>query len=263
MYATNFQSAASAADAAAKLSAAEDGKLLAGGQTLIPAMKARLAAPTDLVSLGRAGMSGISSDGGGLTIGAMTTHAEVAASPEVKSACPGLAQLAGGIGDPAVRHRGTIGGSVANNDPAADYPAGLLALGATIVTNQRQIAAADFFTGLFETALEEDEVITEVRVPACATCAYAKFRHPASRFAMTGVFVAKTGSGVAVAVTGAGDDGVFRHAGLEAALNADFSAAAVDATEVSAEGLMSDIHASAAYRAALIRAMTKQAVAQA
>jgi len=262
MYATNFQSAASAADAAARLSAAEDGKILAGGQTLIPAMKARLAAPSDLVSLAKAGLSGIKVAGGEVTIGAMTTHAEVAADKHLARAIPGLASLAGQIGDPAVRHRGTIGGSVANNDPAADYPAGLLALGATIVTTARRIAAADFFTGLFETALEEGEVITEVVFGDCEASAYAKFRHPASRFAMTGVFVARKGASVAVAVTGAGAGGVFRHAGLEAALAADFSPAAVDATAVSPDGLMSDIHAPAQYRAALIKAMTKKAISR-
>ena len=260
MQAMNFQSASSADDAVTKLGASEDGKLLAGGQTLIPAIKQRLNAPTDLVSLAGAGLSGVSVEGGDLVIGAMTTHAEVAADTFVREHCPGLASLAAGIGDPAVRHRGTIGGSVANNDPAADYPAGLVALGADVVTNTRTIAAEDFFVGLFETALNDSEVITSVRVPACNDCAYAKFPNPASRYAMVGVFVAKSSDGTRVAVTGAGENGVFRHGGLESALSADFSSSAVDATEASSDGLMSDIHGSADYRAALIKAMSKKAV---
>lgn len=260
MYATNFHAATSVGDALAKLSAAEDGRILAGGQTLIPTMKQRLAAPSDVVSLAGAGLSGISSDGGTVTIGSMTTHAEVAASGDVSAA---LASLAGGIGDPAVRHRGTIGGSIANNDPTADYPAACLALGATITTNSREIASEDFFAGLFETALEENELITSVTFPAADRAAYAKFPNPASLYAMAGVFVALVGGEVRVAVTGAGENGVFRHGGLEEALSGDFSPAAVENVEVSADGLMSDIHGSADYRAALIKAMTKRAVAAA
>jgi carbon-monoxide dehydrogenase medium subunit len=226
-------------------------------------MKQHLAAPSDLVDLRGAGLSGITVSGSTVTIGATTTHAEVAGNAALQAACPGLAKLAGGIGDPAVRHMGTIGGSIANNDPAADYPAGLLGLGATIVTNTREIAADDFFTGMFSTALEDGEIITAVRFEAPAACAYAKFPNPASRYAMTGVFVARTANGVRVAVTGAGSDGVFRHAGMEAALAADFSPAALDAVAVSEDGLLSDIHGSAAYRANLVRVMAKRAVAAA
>jgi carbon-monoxide dehydrogenase medium subunit len=226
-------------------------------------MKQHLAAPSDLVDLRGAGLSGISVSGSTVTIGATTTHAEVAGNAALQAACPGLAKLAGGIGDPAVRHMGTIGGSIANNDPAADYPAGLLGLGATIVTNTREIAADDFFTGMFSTALEDGEIITAVRFEAPAASAYAKFPNPASRYAMTGVFVARTAGGVRVAVTGAGSDGVFRHAGMEAALAADFSPAALDAVAVSEDGLLSDIHGSAAYRANLVRVMAKRAVAAA
>lgn len=259
MYDTTFHTASSADDAASKLAAAEDGQLLAGGQTLLPTMKARLAAPSDLVSLANAAeMKGICRDGNATVIGAMTTHAEVAGSVDVPEY---LSALAGGIGDPAVRHRGTIGGSVANNDPAADYPAACLALGATINTNTRSVAAADFFVGLFETALDDGEVIVSISFPDAERGAYAKFPNPASRYAMTGVFVAQAGGETRVAVTGAGQNGVFRHDGLEAALSADLSAGAVDATDVSPDGLLEDIHGPAVYRAALIKAMAKKAVA--
>jgi carbon-monoxide dehydrogenase medium subunit len=263
MYEATYHKPASVDAAAAAMAGAEDGKFLAGGQTLLPTMKQHLAAPSDLVDLRGAGLSGISVSGSTVTIGATTTHAEVAGNAALQAACPGLAKLAGGIGDPAVRHMGTIGGSIANNDPAADYPAGLLGLGATIVTNTREIAADDFFTGMFSTALEDGEIITAVRFEAPAACAYAKFPNPASRYAMTGVFVARTADGVRVAVTGAGSDGVFRHAGMEAALAADFSPAALDAVAVSEDGLLSDIHGSAAYRANLVRVMAKRAVAAA
>lgn len=264
MYPTKYHKPDTLDGAVAALSAAEDGKFLAGGQTLLATMKQHLAAPTDLVDLrGLADLSGISVEGDTLVIGAATTHAEVAANADVQATCPALARLAAGIGDPAVRHMGTIGGSIANNDPAACYPAGLLAMDATIVTNAREIEADDFFLGLFTTALEEDEIITSVRVPATPRAAYAKFRQPASLFALVGVCVAETGSGVRVAITGAGEEGVFRHDGLETALSADWSEAAVDGVEVSADGLMSDIHGSAAYRANLIKVMTKRAVAAA
>lgn len=262
MYSTNYVKASSVAEAAAALG--DEAKLLAGGQTLIPSMKAHLAAPSSVVDISAmAELTGISQDSGTLTIGAATTHAEVAASDVVAAACPGLAALAGGIGDPAVRHRGTIGGSVANNDPAADYPAALLALGATIVTNTREIGAEAFFTGLFSTALEENEIITAIRVPAAAKSAYAKFPNPASRYALVGVFVAQGAGGTRVAVTGAGDDGVFRHSGLEAALASEFSEGAAAGVAISADGLMSDIHANADYRANLIGVMAKRAVAAA
>ncbi|MBO6639288.1 MAG: xanthine dehydrogenase family protein subunit M [Roseitalea sp.] len=262
MYAVNYHKPASIEDAVAAIGGAEEAKILAGGQTLLPTMKQHLAAPSDVVDVrGISGMTDIAVRGDTVTIGAAATHAAVAASSEVDTVCPALATLAAGIGDPAVRHMGTIGGSIANNDPAADYPAGLLGLGATIVTNQREIAADDFFTGMFTTALEDGEIITAVSVGKPDRAGYAKFRNPASRYAMVGVFVAQTGSGVRVAVTGAGEDGVFRHAGLEAALSSNWSSEAVDGVDVGSDGLMSDIHASADYRAHLIKVMAKRAAA--
>jgi carbon-monoxide dehydrogenase medium subunit len=275
MYETNFHSVSSPQEAEAILATATDAKILAGGQTLIPTMKQRLAAPSDVIDLSQAeGLRGVTitkrkvmgvmkADGGEtVTIGAMTTHAEVAANAELAEVFPAMCRLAGNIGDPAVRHRGTIGGSVANNDPAADYPAALLALAATIHTNKREIAASDYFQGMFETALQEGEIITAVSFQAPAAGGYGKFPNPASRYAMAGVFVARSKDGaVRVAVTGAGENGVFRHAGLEAALTADYSANAVDRVEVSAEGLMSDLHGTAAYRANLIKVMAKRALA--
>lgn len=262
MYPTTYHKPSSVDAAVAALSGAEDGKLLAGGQTLIATMKQHLAAPSDLVDVrGIDGLSGVSADGDTLVIGAATTHAEVAASADAQRLCPALAKLASGIGDPAVRHQGTIGGSIANNDPAACYPAGLLAHGATIVTSKREITADDFFQGLFTTALDEDEIITSVRVPAANCGAYIKFRQPASLFAMVGVCVVKGADGVRVTVTGAGEDGVFRHAGLEAALSANWSGDACDGVEVSADGILSDIHGSSEYRAHLIKVMAKRAVA--
>ena len=261
MYATTYVKAKDVADAVSHLSGADEGKLLAGGQTLIPTLKQRLAATDCLVDLADTGLAGISDEGGSIRIGAMTRHVEVETSELVKAAIPALAALAGGIGDRQVRNCGTIGGSVANNDPSACYPSAVMALGATIHTDKRDIAAADYFTGMFETALDEGEVITAVSFPKPETAAYVKFPNPASRYAMVGVFVAKTGSGVAVAVTGAGQDGVFRHDGLEAALNGSFSADAVEGVSVDESGLMSDMHASADYRAHLITQMTKRAVA--
>jgi carbon-monoxide dehydrogenase medium subunit len=263
MYATTYHRAASVADAV-KLAGQGDAKLLAGGMTLIPAMKTRLAAPSDLIDIGRiAELKGVTVSGSAVTIGAGTTHAEVAADAGLKAACPALSRLAGMIGDPHVRHMGTIGGSIANNDPAADYPAALLALAATIVTDRREIAADDFFTGQFETALEEGEIITAVRFTAPAKAAYEKFRNPASRYAIVGVFVAKGDGGVRAAVTGAGDDGVFRSSEIEAALASNFDPSALDGISVPADSLMTDIHASAEYRANLIVVMAKRAVARA
>jgi carbon-monoxide dehydrogenase medium subunit len=241
-----------------------DAKLLSGGMTLIPAMKTRLAAPSDVVDISRIGeLKGVSVSGDTVTIGAATTHAEVAADATLKKAAPAVADLASHIGDPHVRHKGTIGGSVANNDPAADYPAALLALNATIVTDRREIAAEDFFTGLFETSLKEGEIITAVRFTAPEKAGYEKFRNPASLYAIAGVFVAKGKDGVRVAVTGAGENGVFRGGDFEAALAKSFDASAVEGIKVSADGLMSDIHASAEYRANLIKVMAKRAVAKA
>lgn len=261
MYPTNYHKAASIDAAVSALNNAEDGKFLAGGQTLLATMKQHLAAPTDLVDIrGIDGISGISAEGDTLVIGAATTHGEVAANSDVQRLCPMLADLAGGIGDPAVRYVGTIGGSIANNDPAADYPAGLVAVGANVTTNKREISADDFFDGLFTTALEDDEIIVSVSVTAPARAAYVKFRQPASLFALVGVCVAKGAAGTRVAVTGAGEDGVFRHAGLEEALSADWSAKAADAVNVQSDGLLSDIHGSAKYRANLITVLTKRAV---
>lgn len=264
MHNTTYHKASSASEAASLLSSAEDGALLAGGQTLIPTMKQRLAAPSDLVDIsGVEEMRGVTLSGSTVTIGAMTTHAEVASNKELQSACPGIAKLAAGIGDPAVRHKGTLGGSVANNDPAADYPAAMLALGATIKTNKREIAADDFFTGMFTTVLDEGEIITSVSFTAPEKCAYAKFPNPASRYAMCGVFVAKGSGGVRVAVTGAGSDGVFRSSDMVAALASNFAADALDGVSVSADGMLSDIHGDAAYRANLVKVMAKRAVAAA
>ena len=262
MYNFEYQKAGSVADAAK--AATGEAKIVAGGMTLIPTLKLRLASPSKLVDLGGIkDLVGIKAEGGGVTIGAMTTHAAVANSADVKKAIPALADLAEGIGDPAVRNRGTIGGSVANNDPAADYPAACVALGATIVTNKRKIAADDFFKGLFETALEEGEIVTAISFPAPEKAAYQKFRNPASRYALVGVFVAKTKGGVRVAVTGAGEGGVFRKKSFEDALGKTFAAAALDGIKVDAKGLNSDIHASADYRAHIISVMAKRAVAAA
>jgi carbon-monoxide dehydrogenase medium subunit len=262
MYEFNYQAPTSLADATQAIAAAEDGKLLAGGMTLVPTLKQRLARPSDLIDLGRiADLKTIKVDGGTVTIGAMATHAEVGASEAVKQAIPGLGWLAGNIGDPAVRHRGTLGGSISNNDPAADYPAALLALGATIYTTKRQLSATEFFVGMFETALELDEIVTAVSFPIPEKSAYQKFRNPASRYAVVGVFVAKTAAGVRVAVTGAGPS-VFRVAEFEAALDKSFAPSALDGLMIDADELNSDIHASADYRAHLVTVFAKRAVAE-
>jgi carbon-monoxide dehydrogenase medium subunit len=260
MYAFTYHQPTNLSAALADLTA-EDSKALAGGQTLLPTMKQRLAAPTAIVDLSKvAELSGITQEGDSIVIGAMTRHGDVATSATVHKAIPALAALAGLIGDPAVRNRGTIGGSIANNDPAADYPAAALALGATIVTNKREIAAEAFFKGLFETALEDGEVIVKVRFPIPQAAAYEKFRNPASRFALVGVFVAKTASGPRVAVTGAGASGVFRAKTLEAALGSGFAAASLNGATHPATGLNSDLHADAAYRAHLIVVLAKRAL---
>jgi len=262
MYTFHFERPSSLADAS-RLAGNNAAKVLAGGQTLLASMKLRLASPEVLVDLGAVpDLAGIRRDGNAVVIGAMTRHADVAASPEVRAAIPALADLAGGIGDRQVRALGTLGGSVANNDPAACYPAAVLGLGATVQTTQRQIAADDFFQGLFTTALNEGELITAIRFPIPKRAAYLKFKQPASRFALIGVFVAQTDAGVRVAVTGGGN-GVFRHAGLEAALAKDFTPEAAAAVKVDAADLSSDLHGSAAYRANLIGVMTQRAVAKA
>lgn len=260
MYSVNYHRAASVADAVKQIKKG-DGKFLSGGMTLIPAMKARLAAPSDLVDLTHiAAMKGIKVSGKSVTIGAATTHFEVANDDKLKKAIPALTHLASMIGDPAVRHRGTIGGSIANNDPAADYPAAMLALAATIVTNKREVPAEKFFKGLFETALKDDEIVTAVSFTVPAKSGYAKFPNPASRYAMTGVFVAKDKAGVRAAVTGAGDNGVFRSKEIEAALAKSFEPAALDGVKVPSGDLMGDIHASPEYRANLVAVMAKRAV---
>jgi aerobic carbon-monoxide dehydrogenase medium subunit len=236
-----------------------DAKYLAGGQTLIPTLKQRLAQPTALIDLGAIAMSGIKVAGGIVTIGAGTKHNDVATSADIRKAIPALADLASHIGDPAVRHMGTLGGSIANNDPAADYPAAVLALGATIKTTSRTINADDFFTGMFETALEESEIVTEVTFPVPEKAAYMKFPNPASRYAMVGVFVAKTKTGVRFAVTGAASC-VYRETAMEAALTKSFAPEAVANIKVSPANLNGDLHGSAEYRAHLVTVMAKRAV---
>ena len=251
---------ASVEEAAATLAQHDDFKVLAGGMSLIPALKLRLAAHPGIVDLGALErLKGIRREGDSMVIGAMTPHADVSASADVARTIPALASLAGGIGDPLVRNRGTLGGSIANADPAADYPAAVLGLNATIVTNQRSIEADEFFVSLFETALQAGEIITEVRFPIPEAAGYAKFRQPASRFALVGVFVARTRDGVRVAVTGAAPS-VFRFTKAEAVLSPQFDPAALDAITIDAEGLNSDIHASAEYRAHCVMVMTKRAV---
>jgi len=263
MYNFNYHRPGSLADAANLVSGADDGTVMAGGQTLLPTLKQRLASPSDVVDLaGIADLQGITASGDSVTIGAMSRHAAVAGSADVQAKIPALAALAGGIGDPQVRNRGTIGGSIANNDPAADYPAGLVGLGATVTTTSREIAADDFFTGMFDTALNEGEIVKSVSFPVPEKAGYAKFPNPASRYAMVGVFVAKTGGGVRVAVTGAGPC-VFRVSEMEAALASNWSADAVAGISVPATDMNSDIHGSAEYRAHLVTVMTKRAVAAA
>lgn len=261
MYAFDFVKPASLADALAALGA-EGAQPVSGGQTLIPTLKQRLNQPELLVSLtGISELKGVRREGDTLVVGAATTHAEVAR--EAAAHYPGLAALAGQIGDPMVRNRGTLGGSVANNDPSACYPSAVLGSGATVVTNRRQIAADDFFQGMFATALDEGEIITAIRFPIPQASAYAKFLQPASRFALTGVFVARYPGGVRVAVTGASEGGVFRWREAEAALSADFRPEAVAGLSHPAQGLIHDLHGTPAYRANLIGVMTRRAVAAA
>jgi len=260
MYDFNFHRPADLAGAGDFLKADET-KLLAGGQTLIPTLKQRLAAPKHLVDLARVhGLTGIERKGRSIEIGAMARHADVATSAVVNKAIPALGALASEIGDPAVRNRGTLGGSVANNDPSADYPAACLALAATIVTNKREVAASDFFTSLFETALESDEIIVKVSFPIPLKAAYLKFPNPASRYALVGVFVAKDNAGVRVAVTGAGESGVFRVPAMERALAKKFVAKSLDGIRVDAKGLIADLHGAADYRAHLIGVLARRAV---
>lgn len=260
MHPFDYQRPATLAEARDMLAASGDGKLLAGGMTLIPTMKMRLAQPATLVDLGGIrGLRQLRLDGDVLEIGALATHSCVAASHEVRSHWRALAELAGRIGDPQVRNRGTIGGSIANSDPAADYPAAVLALGATVVTDRREIAADEFFQGMFETALDEDEIVVALRFPRPARAAYAKFPNPASRYAMAGVFVAETSAGIRVGVTGAAGC-AFRWTSLEDALAASFDAGSAASVPLDDSEFMSDIHGSAGYRAQLVRVMARRAI---
>ena len=265
MYETTYHRPASVAEAAGIFAKNAESKYLAGGHTLIPVMKQRLAQPSDVIDLCRIKeLIGCEASGDTLTIKAATTYYDIIHNADVKKSIPALVHMTSMLGDPAVRYRGTIGGSIANNDPAADYPAALLALGATVKTNKRSIAADDFFKGLFTTALEDGEIITAVSFPIPAKAAYSKMRHPASRFALTGVFVVKTKAGdVRVAATGASQNGVMRVSAIEAVLKVSWSPSALDKVTISPNGLMADIHGSAAYRANLIKVMAQRAVAQA
>ncbi len=261
MYDFVFEKPSSINDAVKILGADPEAKALAGGMTYIPVLKQRLAKPSTIVDLHGLGLEGIRREGDKLVIGAMTTHAAVAESDIVKQAFPALVYLVGNIGDRQVRQRGTIGGSLANNDPSACYPAAVLATGGTIKTNKREIAAKDYFQGMFTTALEPDEIITEVSIPIPQKAAYGKFPNPASRYPMAGVFVAKMADGVRVAVTGAGNNGVFCHQAMEEALSKSFTAEALDGIATPEDQMNSDIHASAPYRAHLVGVMAKRAVA--
>src|ERR1700733_1490211 len=262
MYETTYHRPSTVAEAVALFAKGSEPKYLAGGHTLIPVMKQRLASPSDVIDLGRIKeLVGIELSADALTIKAATTYFDILESADVKKAIPAIVHLTSVLGDPQVRYRGTIGGSIANNDPAADFPAAVVALGATVKTNKRSIPADDFFKGLFTTALEDGEIITQVSFPIPAKAGYSKMRHPASRFALTGVFVAKTKSGdIRVAATGASQNGVMRVPPIEAALKANWSASALDSVKISADGLLADIHGSAAYRANLIKVMAQRAV---
>jgi aerobic carbon-monoxide dehydrogenase medium subunit len=265
MYQTTYHRPSSVDEAAALFTKGSESKYLAGGHTLIPVMKQRLSSPSDVIDLGKIKeLVGIELTADALTIKAATTYFDIMQSADAKKAIPAIVHLTSMLGDPQVRYRGTIGGSIANNDPAADFPAAVLALGATVKTNKRSIAADDFFTGLFSTALEDGEIITAVSFPIPAKAGYSKMRHPASRFALTGVFVVKTKSGdVRVAATGASQNGVMRVAAIEAALKANWSPAALDSVTISAGGLLTDIHGSSNYRANLVKVMAQRAVAAA
>ena len=263
MYPLVYHRPQTLAEAKRLFAAGSDSSFVAGGHTLLPTLKQRLAAPSDLVDLwGMAELQGIVLAGDGLTIGGGMVHAAVAQSALVRAHIPVLAALAGSIGDRHVRHRGTIGGSVANNDPAADYPAAVLALDATIVTDRRRLAAADYFTGLYETARAADEIVTALEFPVPLSAGYAKFRNAASRYALAAVFVARTPSGVRVAVTGAGASGVFRPTAFEAALDADFRPEALDSLAIDPSLLLGDQAATAAYRANLVKVLARRAVAR-
>ncbi|MDP2409956.1 MAG: xanthine dehydrogenase family protein subunit M [Pseudolabrys sp.] len=264
MYNFTFHRPTTVRQAAGLLARNPDAKLLAGGHSLIPVMKQRLASPAALVDLGLVeGIVGVELKGRSVSIGAMTRHADVANSPILQEVMPALASVPGSIGDPQVRNRGTIGGSIANNDPNADYPAACLGLGATIITNKRRIAADDFFTGMFSTALEEGEIIVRVSFPVAKKAGYEKFKHPASGFALVGVFVSKRGPDIRVAVTGAGSNGVFRVPSFEEALKKRFSPKSIEGLTIPASGMNADIHASAEYRAHLVGVLARRALAKA
>src|SRR5918994_5051483 len=261
MYAFTYHRPTSLKKVASLFASAGEAKFLAGGHTLLPTMKQRLAAPQSLIDLSQVPeLRGIERSARAVTIGAMTPYVEIETSADVKAAIPALAEMTGIVGDPHVRARGTIGGSVANNDPSADYPAACLAMNATITTNQRKIAADDFFQGIFTTALEEGEIITQVSFKIPSQAAYTKFRNPASRYALVGVFVAQHADGVRVAVTGAGSNGVFRVPEMEQALSGNFGAEALDGVTVAESEMNSDMHADAAYRAHLVGVMARRAV---
>ncbi len=264
MYNFTFHRPTTVRQAAGLLSRNPDAKLLAGGHSLLPVMKQRLAQPSALIDLSLVeGLDTIEQKGRSIVIGAMARHADVARSPVINEVLPGLASVPGSVGDPQVRNRGTIGGSIANNDPNADWPAAVLGLGATIITNKRRIAADDFFSGMFTTALEDGEIITKVSFPVAKKAAYEKFKHPASGFALVGVFVSKRGSDIRVAVTGAGADGVFRVPSFEEALKKRFAAKSLQDMSIPATGMNSDIHASPEYRAHLVGVLARRAVAKA
>ena len=265
MYQTTYHRPSSVGEAAALFAKGSESKYLAGGHTLIPVMKQRLAAPSDVIDLGRIKeLVGIELSADALTIKAATTYFDILQSADANKAIPAIVHLTSVLGDPQVRYRGTIGGSIANNDPAADFPAAVLALGATVKTNKRSISADDFFKGLFSTALADGEIVTEISFPIPAKAGYSKMRHPASRFALTGVFAVKTKSGdVRVAATGASQNGVMRVPAIEAALKADWSPGALDSVTISADGMLTDIHGSSTYRANLVKVMAQRAVADA
>jgi carbon-monoxide dehydrogenase medium subunit len=262
MYPTTYHRPKSLAEAASLFSSSGDAAYISGGHTLLPAMKARLAQPANLIDLRHVPeLKGIQVSGDTVIIGAATSHAEIAMSAEVRRAIPVLAALAGSIGDPHVRHLGTIGGSVANNDPAADYPSAVMALAGTVHTNKRQIAADQYFTGLYSTSLQEGEIVTKIAFKVPAQAGYAKFRNPASHYPMAGVFIAKhTDGSVRVGVTGAGNNGVFRWTAAEDALAKNFSADALKGLSVDSGGMMGDIHGSAEYRANLVAVMARRAM---
>lgn len=264
MYDFTFHRPTTVRQAAGLLSRNPEAKLLAGGHSLLPVMKQRLASPSALIDLSLIeGLDTIELKGRSIVIGAMARHADVAKSPVVREALPALASVPGAVGDPQVRNRGTIGGSIANNDPNADYPAALLGLGATVITNKRRITADDFFTSMFSTALEEGEIITKVSFPIAKKAAYEKFKHPASGFALVGVFVSKRGAEIRVAVTGAGANGVSRVPSFEEALKKRFAAKSLEGMSIPATGMNADIHASPEYRAHLVGVLARRAVAKA